>query len=139
MFGVPGNGMYSLSIVSDADVEYTGMVGRGHTLTNYAGQLPFDFSVNSSLQLDNLMFASNAFSTESLSSIFVNAGETFLIDVDFNSLTGNSIYASATLQSLSFNAVSTPATVPLPSTLLLLTTGLGLLKGIGFRKKRLLN
>jgi len=134
-FGIPGNGMYSLSIVSDTDIEYTSLVGRGHTQTSSAGQLPFDLSVNGNLQLDNLLFAANVFSTASLGNISVTAGEAFLIDVDFGSLVGSSANASAVLQSLNFNTVLAPSTVPVPATLLLFISGLGFLR-LGGRNKK---
>ncbi len=129
-FGVPGNGMYSISIVSDADLEYTSLLGKGHTLTNFAGQLPFDISVNGVQKIDNLQFPASTFNAENLSNIAVSAGDAFLIAVDFTALTGSRVFASAVLQTLSFNKVQSPplSTVPLPATILLFIGGLGILR-----------
>jgi hypothetical protein len=103
--------MYSVSIVADADLEYTSLSGRGHTLTDFAGQLPFDLSAGGSQEINDLMFAPSVFSTAALGDIAVGAGDVFLIAVDFSALTGSSIYASAILQTLDFNKV-TPVPVP---------------------------
>ncbi len=129
-FGVPGNGMYSITIVSDADLEYTSLLGKGHTLTNNAGQLPFDISVNGVEKIDDLQFPAGSFSAANLSNIAVSAGDAFLIAVDFPALTGSNLFASAVLQTLSFNKAQNPpvSTVPLPATILLFIGGLGILR-----------
>lgn len=119
-FGVPGNGMYSLSIVADQDLIFTNITGRGHTLTSYAGQLPFDFLVDGELKVDDLMFSPGVMSTLALGNIFVAAGESFLIDVDFSALQGSSVYASAILQSLDFEV----SAVPLPAAVWLFASAL---------------
>jgi len=133
-FGVSGNGMYSLSIIADADIEYSSLTAKGHTLTQFAGQLPFDLSVSGALQVDNLMFGPSSFSTELLS-ILVSAGDAFLIDIDYSALVGSSIYSLAKLQSLNFTASSVSA-VPLPAAVWLFGSALGFM-GF-FRKKKTL-
>ncbi|MDQ7073180.1 MAG: hypothetical protein Q9N32_06545 [Gammaproteobacteria bacterium] len=131
-FGVPGNGMHSISIVADQDLTYTSLTGRGHTLINNAGQLPFDISANGSLAIDNLMFSPSVFTVASLGSISILAGQALLIDVDFSALTGSSIFASATLQSLDFSKAGVSA-VPIPAAALLFAPAL--LSFLGFRRK----
>jgi len=130
-FGVPGNGMYSLSIVADTNLKYTFLEGKGHTLTSFAGQLPFDVYADSNLSKDNLMFGAGALSVMALGDIHVAAGDTFLINVDFSALTGSSIYASAVLQTLGFEV----STVPLPASVWLFGSALA---AVGFfaRKKQ---
>jgi hypothetical protein len=131
-FGVPGNGMYSVSIVSDTDLEYTALTGRGHTLTSFAGQLPFDLSADGELQVDDLMFGPGTFSSADLGEVFVAAGDPFLIAVDFGALTGSSIYASAVLQTLDFEQA---APVPVPGAALLFGSALVGAGVFGRRKK----
>jgi len=122
-FGVPGNGMYSLSIVADTDIEYTRMFGLGHTLTDKAGQLPFDVYTNGVLQHNNLTFVPNIFTAIPLTNLSVNTGDALLINIDYSALTGDakfpSIYSRAAIQSLNFQ-VTTASSVPLPSTLWLM-------------------
>jgi hypothetical protein len=130
-FGVPGNGMYSISITADQDLKYTSLVGRGHTFTNSAGQLPFDIDADGVQMKDNLMFEPNSFSGATLGDILVNSGQVLLINVDFASLIGSSVFASATLQSLDFNKVSA---VPLPSAIWLF--GSAMLGFLTTRKKK---
>ncbi|MFW5426987.1 MAG: hypothetical protein ACKE8G_06090 [Methylophagaceae bacterium] len=131
-FGVPGNGMYSISITADQDVTYTSLFGRGHGFTGRAGQLPFDISANGSLSIDNLQFAPSTFSAASLGSILILAGEALLIDVDFSSLIGSRIYASAILQSLDFSKTAVSA-VPIPAAAFMFAPAL--LGFLGFRRK----
>lgn len=131
-FGVPGNGMYSISITADQDVTYTSLFGRGHTFVGRAGQLPFDIYANGSLSIDNLTFTPSVFSAASLGNIFLLAGETLLIDVDFASLTGSSIFASATLGSLDFSKATVSA-VPVPAALFMFAPAL--LGFLGSRRK----
>ncbi|MDQ2090931.1 VPLPA-CTERM sorting domain-containing protein [Marimonas arenosa] len=131
-FGVPGNGMYTISIVADQNLTFNSMYGAGHTLTQYAGQLPFDLSVDGSLAGDDLMFTNSSLQTVSFGGINVDAGEAFLFAVDFGSLTGSSIYASALVKSFDFS-INGMAPVPLPASLPLLLGGLGL---IGFVRRR---
>jgi len=132
-FGVPGNGMFTLSIVADADVEYTSLFGRGHVQTTHAGQLPFDISVNGLLQNDNIMFVPSIFTSVSLGSLLVNQGDALLIGVDYTALSGSTIFANAVLQALNF-VVPASSSVPNPSTILLLMVAIpGLL---GARRHR---
>ena len=131
MFGKPGNSMLSLSIVADADLEYTSIFGLGHTFTSQANQLPFDLFVNNALLIDNLTFIPTTYTSISLNNLFVSAGDTLLIDVDYTGFSSkNRTIASATLQSLNFNLAATTATVPTPPALLLIITAIFGLLGI---------
>jgi len=127
-FGIPGNGMSSLSIVADKDIEYTSLLGLGHTLTGYAGQLPFDVYTNGALQHNNLTFVPNIFTAVPLTNLSVSAGDALLIEVDYSALTGNASYSKAAIQSLNFQ-VTTASSVPLPSTLWLMMIGICSLLG----------
>ena len=132
-FGVPGNGMYTLSIVADTNIEYTSMFGRGHNQTNKAGQIPFDIFANGALQNNDLAFVPNSFTSVSLGNIFVNAGDALLISVDYSALTGSSIFAQATLQLLNFETAA--SSVPLPSTIWLMVIAIpGLLGARKYKK-----
>lgn len=131
-FGVPGNGMYSISIVADQDMVFNSMTGGGHSLTSFAGQLPFDVSVEGTDVADDLMFASSATQTLSFAAapVSVSAGEAFLIAVDFDALVGSSIYASARIGSIDFEIA--PA-VPLPAGLPLM---IGAFAGLGALRRK---
>ena len=135
-FGKPGNGMTSLSIVSDTDIEYTSLSGKGNFIT--ADDLPFDLKVNGSLVINDLKFTSSSLSTVSLGNISVSAGDTFLITTDYSQVTTFAL-SSAVLKALNFNkAPSNPtpsSTVPAPAVLWLLLSGLGLFRLGGLNKK----
>lgn len=134
-FGVPGNGMYSIAIVADKDVEYNSMYGNGHSLTAFAGQLPFDIDVEGSEVSGGNMFADTSLQTVAFGDgpISVAAGETFFFHVDFDALIGSSIYASALVKSFDFSVDQAPA-VPLPAGMPLLLAGLGGLAVLRRRK-----
>lgn len=133
-FGVPGNGMYSISIVADQDLVFNSMTGGGHSLTSFADQLPFDVSVEGTDVADDLMF--DSFATQTLTfaaaPVSVSAGEAFLIAVDFDALVGSSFYASARNGSIDFDLASAPA-VPLPAGLPLM---IGAFAGLGALRRK---
>ena len=135
-FGKPGNGMTSLSIMSDTDIIYTSLSGKGNFIT--ADDLPFDLKVNGSLVINDLKFTSSSLSTVSLGNISVSAGDTFLITTDYSQVTTFAL-SSAVLKALNFNkAPSNPtpsSTVPAPAVLWLLLSGLGLFRLGGLNKK----
>lgn len=125
-FGVPGNGMYTIAIVADKDVEYNSMYGKGHGSTQNAGQLPFDIDVGAVEVSGGNMFTDTTLQTVVFAGgpISVSAGETFFFHVDFDALIGNNIYASALVKSFDFTVDQAP-TVPLPAGLPLMLAGLG--------------
>jgi PEP-CTERM motif len=138
-FGVPGNGMYSISIVADQNLVFNSMYGKGHGFTPSPGQLPFDLTVAGGLVSSSLMFATNVLETVNFASgpVSVASGQAFKLDVDFGSLVGSSIFASALIKSLDFDLVgNSPSPVPLPAGLSLLLAGLGAFGFVGRKKKR---
>lgn len=133
-FGVPGNGMYSLSIVADQDLTFNSMFGKGHGFPTRAGQMPFDMDVaGTEVSGDNMFVSAPHFSTayETVSfaggPISVTAGQTFFFHADFGALVGSSIYASALVRSLDFSTVAGPSPIPLPAGLPLLIGGIAFL------------
>ncbi|SFJ50428.1 VPLPA-CTERM sorting domain-containing protein [Celeribacter neptunius] len=131
-FGVPGNGMYSVAFTADQDITVESLSGHGHSLTGYAGQLPFDIARDGVSLIDDFMFASASDETYDFGGtpIALEAGSTLSFVVDFGALSGSSIYASAVFEALDFTATSLPA-VPLPAGAPLLLGGvaaLGLLR-----------
>lgn len=136
-FGVPGNGMYTISITADQDLTFNSMYGHGHVFDIYASQLSFNIDVDGSSQSVGNMFASSAFETVDFDNgpIAVSSGQAFYFAIDYSVFVGSSIYASAAVRSFDFTVTSTPPSpVPLPAGFPLLIAGLG---AFGFlRKKR---
>ena len=141
-FGVPGNGMYTISIVADQDLMYNSMTGIGHGF-NQVGQLPFDIAVGGTEVSGDNMFApaphfSVAFETVSFAGgpISVAAGQTFLFGVDFVALAGSPVLASALVRSLDFSTSPGISPIPLPAGLPLLIGGIGALAVLRRKKQK---
>lgn len=134
-FGVPGNGMRSIAFTADQDINVESLFGHGHTLTSFAGQLPFDIARDGVMLFDNFEFASASDETNSFggSPIFLSAGSTLSITVDFDALNGSPVFASAVLKSLDFSVADIPA-VPLPAGAPLLLGGLASFAALRRRK-----
>ncbi len=141
-FGVPGNGMYTISIVADQDVVFNSMYGNGHGFTAQANQLSFDIDVGGTEVSGDNMFApaphfSTLYETVNFADgpIAVSAGQSFFFRVDFDALGGGSVFASALVRSLDFSTVASPSPVPLPAGLPLLIGGVGILAVVRRRKQ----
>jgi hypothetical protein len=131
-FGLPGNGMFSISIVADTDVTYESFFGENRTQSGFSTPQLFNLLAGGSMVDTGLSFGTS-FGTVDFADLFVAAGTAFVIDVDFTARSGyNSIYAQAILGSLDFSKAMAP--IPLPAGLPLLLLGLGGLALV--RKKR---
>jgi len=126
-FGVPGNGMRSISVVADQDVAFTGFNARDRFAT-LAGNPSYQASVDGVLTSIGNAVTGGALTDYSFNSgpIAVAAGEAFLFEPEvFDILIGSN------LASLEFDVAI--AAVPLPAGMPMLLAGLGLL---GLKRKR---
>ena len=138
-FGVPGNGMYTISITADQDLTFNNMYGRGHVFSQQsASQLSFNIDVDGASQSVGNMFSSNALETVGFvdGPISVLSGQSFFFAIDYSVFAGSSALASAAVRAFDFTVSTTPppSPVPLPAGFPLLMAGLGAF-GL-LRKKR---
>jgi len=129
-FGVPGNGMYSISIVASADVMFESLTGIDRAILSRTTASRFDGTAGGVGVFDDLAIPT-ALGSVDFADFTLTAGDVFNLAYDFTDRTGfNSIFASATISGLSFSKVVTdpgtnPNAVPLPAGMPLLLAGLG--------------
>lgn len=127
-FGVPGNGMYTITISADQDVTFESMSGIDTSLRARTTSMLFDaYITGGAMVLSDVAFPETS-GTVDFADFDLDAGESLVFAADFSARTGfSSIFASAALTSFSFSKATTPqpSAVPLPAGMPLLLAALG--------------